>query len=633
MKTKSFLMLFLVFFLTKSMTSTNYILNGDFELGYIPNASDQVYKATNWSKRLTECTFLGQSPDLFDSRSTSCEYDIPSNKWATNIPVRVNGNRYVGFSSTDVYYADPTKTSGETIRGTLTTLSNTCGSYNLSFYVHTIDGFPYNWSCTPETFGVDLRARVEVYLVKQGNCTRKLIYSSPIIYGSNNWQLLSTSFNLTPAEIAVGYNKIDIETKQFTNEYGQKSGGILFMDDFSLTTTPLTPSLTGNTNFCDGDALTFNGSVTAGTATGYYWEIAESDAAGVPTTNGYVWNSHYVGNPSGAFTFPTLPLVCGKFYKIKLAVYNGCNPWSETNLVIKINCLPTVDLTDVTLCDGDNFPVNLSSPTTIGSPYKYRWTYNGSPVYTGSIGTFGTTAQVNVVGTFCLTVTNLSTTCVKTDCAEVQYDSRMQCTAEFDASTSCNSSNNVMAVVATFPQMCDGMSFYWKVCELDANNQEIFGTCLENPSTWWTTGTTQNFPGYSFVKGHKYRIYRGVWSVPDACIPWRGIYHDVECNATNKEVVINSGTFDKPFSISNNISIENKIKIYPNPTTGNFTANVEKFATGDLIQVLDYSGKVILEKNINTNRIELNIAEMANGLYFVKVISADGISMEKLIKN
>lgn len=630
----AFLLIFTIFQNSYSQ-GQEMVYNGRFEtLINLPvTGGSQIDKADGWSN-ISNCYpiptsgFVG-TPDLLHRYNTNSDYGVPSS--AFTVPSSPLNDFYGGDS-----YAHISRTLGyvswnpftEVMQGTLNGYLQ-AGCYDFSmlvakdYFYHLYPNSPFN-----NIFNV--------YLTN-GTCNNKLlIYTSGNIQNTTTWSPQFQSFSLSAAQGGI-YNRIRIEMAPITEgagNGGEVVQGIL-LDAVSIVYYPLNLSLTGNTNFCDGNPLTFNGSVTAGTPTGYYWEIAESNSSGVPTTGGYVWSSHYVGSPSGAFTFPTLPLVCGKFYKIKLAAYNGCIPWAEaTNKVIKINCLPTVNLgNDVTICSEDNFPVYLSSPTTIGSPYKYRWSYNGSPVYTGPIGSFGTTANVNVVGNYCLTVTNLSTTCAKTDCAEVQYDSRMQCTAEFDASTSCNSSNNVMAVVATFPQMCDGMSFYWKVCELDANNQEIFGTCLENPSTWWTTGTTQNFPGYSFVKGHKYRIYRGVWSVPDACIPWRGIYHDVECNATNKEVVINSGTFDKPFSMSNNISIENKIKIYPNPTTGNFTANVEKFATGDLIQVLDYSGKVILEKNINTNRIELNIAEMANGLYFVKVISADGISMEKLIKN
>lgn len=543
--------------------------------------------------------FITGTPDLLSTYNSDFQYSVPNSRYYTSLNDIYNGNNYVYMRNVRMNATPILLPSDawlltnftEIIQGELTE-SLEAGCYDFSLYAAN-PGNIGSGTITP--------TRINVYLTNGTNGSNKLIYSTGSTgFTHSDFQLKSGNFQISSLEANL-YNHVKIEMPD-NLVIGELQDVVLDAVSIVKKNVSITAS---QTSICVGQSVT----LTASGSNSYLW------GAGLGT------NQTITVSPTTTTT-----------YTVTGTSTSGCT--TTKSITITVNPLPTVNLgNDVTLCDGDNYPVNLSSPTTIGSPYKYRWTYNGSPVYTGHIGTFGTTAQVNVVGTFCLTVTNLSTTCVKTDCAEVQYDSRMQCTAEFDASTSCNSSNNVMAVVATFPQMCDGMSFYWKVCELDANNQEIFGTCLENPSTWWTTGTTQNFPGYSFVKGHKYRIYRGVWSVPDACIPWRGIYHDVECNATNKEVVINSGTFDKPFSISNNISIENKIKIYPNPTTGNFTANVEKFATGDLIQVLDYSGKVILEKNINTNRIEMNIAEMANGLYFVKVISADGISMEKLIKN
>jgi len=639
MKKMKSLMIITCLFLSNWVVGQNLILNSDFELGNIPVAEDLLHIATNWTRRPTECNFYEQSPDLFDSRSTSCKIGIPTSKWASNIPVRVGGNRYVGLSSTRIQNNQPTHTTGETIRGSILPLSNTCGTYDLNFYVHTIDGWPIEWSspCFPANTNMSQNAKVEVYLVKSGSCTRKLIYSSPIIYGSSSWQLLSTTFTLTPSELAIGYDKIDIETKGITNEYGQDVGGTLFMDDFSLTADELTPSLTGNTSFCDGDLLTFNGSTTQGIADNHYWAIVESDAAGNPVPGGFSWNSWYTGNPSGNYTFPSnLSLDCNKYYRVKLAVSNDCVSWNEETKVIYINCLPSISSSfdDVTLCANDEFPVVLFAGTKKG--HTYNWTYNGGSMtgvsLVGTIIGNGYSASVNLEGTYCVSSTSNSTGCSASDCAIVQYDPRLQYTPEFEYTATCSSSSSTFDVVATFdylpawPDMC----YTWKICEVDINGNNI--SCLNNPSMWWGNTTTQeDFTGYTFEQGKYYVIKRGIFSCQDDCVPIT--YHSSDpftCTTSGFRGKLKSHSVSADEAVSP-ISDAVGFNVYPNPTKGTFKIQLNASGNGQ-VQVLDYTGRVILEKIINGNSLQLDISEMPSGLYFVQVVSEGKQQIVKIIK-
>src|SRR5690606_25809576 len=60
------------------------------------------------------------------------------------------------------------------------------------------------------------------------------------------------------------------------------------------------------------------------------------------------------------------------------------------------------------------------------------------------------------------------------------------------------------------------------------------------------------------------------------------------------------------------------LKIYPNPNNGNFTVEV---AENTRIIVMNSLGQVIHEGTTSTDKTEVSIAEMANGIYFVRVIS------------
>lgn len=390
-------------------------------------------------------------------------------------------------------------------------------------------------------------------------------------------------------------------------------------------------ALTGNTTFCEGDALTFNGSITSGYGHDSYWEITESDEYGVPILNGYSWNSWQAGPPAGSFTFPTLPLGCNKFYKIKLATSNDCNPWSETNKVIKINCRPEVNLSNVTLCSGQNFPVTLSSG--YGKGNSFVWTNQGVTVGTSS------TLQVNSEGTYCVVVTNNTTGCSSIQsCATVAYDPRMYNTPYFENSlVSCVPSTGKITVTTSMAAFVGytaspaNMLTQFKLYEVIGGGNSYITSQAHNQNltsvVFGGTLTSGNWFAGLMETSKSYRIQRRIYGT-GGCPAWTEYMSDI---------ITCSGRGEVSFKESSNFNTVNgeitNVVIYPNPTTGNFTANVEQFTAGDLIQVLDYSGKVVLEKNINTNKIDLNIAEMANGLYFVKVISAHGISMEKLIKN
>ena len=647
----AFLLIFTIFQNSYSQ-GQEMVYNGRFEtLINLPvTGGSQIDKADGWSN-ISNCYpiptsgFVG-TPDLLHRYNTNSDYGVPSS--AFTVPSSPLNDFYGGDS-----YAHISRTLGyvswnpftEVMQGTLNGYLQ-AGCYDFSmlvakdYFYHLYPNSPFN-----NIFNV--------YLTN-GTCNNKLlIYTSGNIQNTTTWSPQFQSFSLSAAQGGI-YNRIRIEMAPITEgagNGGEVVQGIL-LDAVSIVYYPLNLSLTGNTNFCDGNPLTFNGSVTAGTPTGYYWEIAESNSSGVPTTGGYVWSSHYVGSPSGAFTFPTLPLVCGKFYKIKLAAYNGCIPWAEaTNKVIKINCLPTVNLgNDVTICSEDNFPVYLSSPTTIGSPYKYRWSYNGSPVYTGPIGSFGTTANVNVVGNYCLTVTNLSTTCAKTDCATVSIEDNPSTFTLLPVYTTGDPYATMTAnPVNTNTTGIPGFGYYWAVEEVTdlSGLVSVSGSLAPNPNCFWTPSTS--FPGYDgsihnstclpsigrFTPGHYYKVTRGTWST--AC-PWKASSMVIAISSTGKIVIKDVeapeySEFANARTTINTTNINTSFTIYPNPSTGNFTLSFNQEVENGSVQVLDYTGKIILEKNSLESNMIFDISNIPSGLYFVKVVSANGISMEKLIKN
>ena len=70
---------------------------------------------------------------------------------------------------------------------------------------------------------------------------------------------------------------------------------------------------------------------------------------------------------------------------------------------------------------------------------------------------------------------------------------------------------------------------------------------------------------------------------------------------------------------------ENTINLFPNPTAG--VINIETLTSGKIIQLISIEGKVLKEIQSAKNQERLDLSEMANGTYFLKV----GVEMRKVI--
>lgn len=86
-------------------------------------------------------------------------------------------------------------------------------------------------------------------------------------------------------------------------------------------------------------------------------------------------------------------------------------------------------------------------------------------------------------------------------------------------------------------------------------------------------------------------------------------------------------------SVDDNLSINNKYKIYPNPSTGvvNIISNTaENFE----IQVLDKNGKTVINPSFNKdfNNIRLDISKLSSGIYYILLKSNTSLVVEKLVK-
>lgn len=63
----------------------------------------------------------------------------------------------------------------------------------------------------------------------------------------------------------------------------------------------------------------------------------------------------------------------------------------------------------------------------------------------------------------------------------------------------------------------------------------------------------------------------------------------------------------------------NKVKIYPNPTTGNVDVSLDKMYIGDNLWVVDIQGKVLYNAPITSINTLLNLSDFTKGIYVFKI--------------
>jgi len=81
------------------------------------------------------------------------------------------------------------------------------------------------------------------------------------------------------------------------------------------------------------------------------------------------------------------------------------------------------------------------------------------------------------------------------------------------------------------------------------------------------------------------------------------------------------------------VNAEGKIKLYPNPTIGAVTLDFPQLLSDIVITVRSIDGKIVLKKGINkSQKTQLNISDLTNGIYFISIKANNYFSNLKLIK-
>ncbi|MDP1799838.1 MAG: T9SS type A sorting domain-containing protein [Bacteroidota bacterium] len=254
---------------------------------------------------------------------------------------------------------------------------------------------------------------------------------------------------------------------------------------------------------------------------------------------------------------------------------------SRVELYTTLGCLNA--LTAYTVTSNPNPTVSITSGTTTicaGTPVSL--TANGASTYTWN--TAATTSSIAPSPTVSTTYTVIG-------------ESAGGCTATAVQAVSVNPSPAVSAVSST-TLLCVGQT-----ASITASGANTY--------LWNTSATTTVIT----VSPSVTTVYTVTGT--DA----------LGCNASytiSQAVSVCSG-------LSSNQNTYSSLVVYPNPTNGVFIVEMANGAT-KTIRVSDVTGRVVVESTSNSDSVNLNISNLANGIYYVNILSNNTKQVLKVVK-
>ncbi|MEY4876124.1 MAG: hypothetical protein RL708_1273, partial [Bacteroidota bacterium] len=92
--------------------------------------------------------------------------------------------------------------------------------------------------------------------------------------------------------------------------------------------------------------------------------------------------------------------------------------------------------------------------------------------------------------------------------------------------------------------------------------------------------------------------------------------------------------YTRPDGIESVLDVNLSQSIIPNPATNNVSIKLKGYNYNEekKLILIDATGRLMLQKTFTSNQTTIDISELNQGIYIVKIISEKGITESKLIK-
>ena len=121
-------------------------------------------------------------------------------------------------------------------------------------------------------------------------------------------------------------------------------------------------------------------------------------------------------------------------------------------------------------------------------------------------------------------------------------------------------------------------------------------------------------PGsYTLYNSGGYPSFRGMmtWSINWDAVATCGSVYEYAANFQN--------IFATPTSTLPSTNSENKISVYPNPTSGQFAISNLQLAKNNKIEIINLLGEIVFSKTITDEKEIINISNYPKGVYFLRI--------------
>jgi len=441
------------------------------------------------------------------------------------------------------------------------------------------------------------------------------------------------------------------------------------------------PSISSPSPICSGA-----GNIVATCATGstvppdsYSWSILSCDASGhsdgIYSSGPFTIDNTMANSTTGNYTFPYTPnMPCNHNYVIQMTVRKNCPSLTIATAYsqVYINCSPAPVITGNTTVCSVAGSTTLCENIPAGAPNTITWYTHGKGgnTYLGSGPCLTESPTSNT--TYNVTVLNTATGCSGT-ASQLVTIQNIQPNFSITATSGVGGTSAPYYTIEAFNQTTSSdysFEYWWGIKEVTGTGPftTVPNTEVDNPTSqcFWTGSNPCWFAGYQatnipqytsgtnpaltcstafgsgapyqgyFLKGHQYQVTYGTWS--NTCA-WKSAssvaYICSGCREQEGHAAIfpSNLTFEDAMGVKNqsNVSLTeaSNVSIYPNPSSGNFTVETVE-TTPQVIQVFDLTGRMVISETI-TGTTNINAANLANGIYNVKIISGQSAINKKII--
>lgn len=302
----------------------------------------------------------------------------------------------------------------------------------------------------------------------------------------------------------------------------------------------------------------------------YQWQRATSPGGPYSNVTG--------GTGAATTTYTTGKLSQGTFYYVlKVTCPDAVSDYSS-ELKVVVKSLPTATITaagDTTFCSGGSVQLNAAT----GVNRSYQWKKGSNNIAGATAASYTATSSA----TFKVVVTNTLTGCAKT-------------------------SNGIKVTANPLPQAVITASGPLTFC---AGDSVVLQTGNGNGYTYrWKKGS-------NFISGAVASSYTAKVA---------GTYK-VEVTDASGCSKLSAGTVVTVNCRQGGTQAEAGVSLYPNPATSEL--NIETASGTFEIEIYNATGQLLMHEE---NKKQLDIMHLPAGIYTVKIITPEGIAVEKLIR-